>query len=273
MSRSGWTSHGWWYGPDPEPTEGRPALRAKCGGPAMCMTCHGNAGESAPPLRGGIDPQLPLIEDAPITTVKFLIGTGGSSDGLHAVKERHHTSPRSHVPSVCGPFVTIAKKWGEFIRGNEYVDRRDLCPECAWLVALEHGTADAELAVRRPKGAAWRALQRALPDPLMFVRLCDRLLELGRENDADHDELARLLGHVTAHQPVVLLAEGCTEGDCDCGNDDACYGDEPTVVCMACSVLAGSWAGEWEGQVHIAVPPCGVLPAVAAHYGVSAVAS
>jgi hypothetical protein len=33
-----WTRHGYWYGPLPEPTEG-PPLRARCGGPGMCIDC------------------------------------------------------------------------------------------------------------------------------------------------------------------------------------------------------------------------------------------
>lgn len=45
MAGSGWTSHGWWYGTDPEPAEGRPPMRAKCGGPGMCKTCRAEAGE------------------------------------------------------------------------------------------------------------------------------------------------------------------------------------------------------------------------------------
>jgi hypothetical protein len=34
-----WTSHGWWTGDGPEPFEGRPSRRNRCGGPALCATC------------------------------------------------------------------------------------------------------------------------------------------------------------------------------------------------------------------------------------------
>lgn len=44
MTGSGWTSHGKWYGPDPEPTVGRPDMLSKCGGPGMCRTCTAEAG-------------------------------------------------------------------------------------------------------------------------------------------------------------------------------------------------------------------------------------
>jgi hypothetical protein len=52
-------------------------------------------------------------------TPAFLIGITTSSDPLHAVKERHATSPREYVPTVCGAVATIAREWGEFVRGNE----------------------------------------------------------------------------------------------------------------------------------------------------------
>jgi hypothetical protein len=39
-------------------------------------------------------------------------------------------------------------------------------------------------------------------------------------------------------------------------------------------VLTGSWAGEWEGQIHIRVSaPCSVLTAIADHYEQKVVAS
>lgn len=45
---SGWTSHGKWYGIDPEPAEGRPDVDSKCGGLSLCRTCRTEAG--LPPL-------------------------------------------------------------------------------------------------------------------------------------------------------------------------------------------------------------------------------
>jgi hypothetical protein len=43
------------------------------------------------------------------------------------------------------------------------------------------------------------------------------------------------------------------------------------VACQACSLQAGSWAGEWEGQyaVECTIPaPCGVLTALAEYFKV-----
>lgn len=216
---------------------------------------------------------LTTAEHAPASTAKFLIGLGNSVPWpLHAVRAKHSTSPRSHVPTVCGTIATLARKHGEFVRGNEFVDRSTLCPECAWFVALENGTADYELAVRTPAAASLRALQRCVPDPLLYVRTARRLLELAVDAETEHDTTASFLGHITLHKPTLLLGEDCTH-NCEHDFEDECYGDTPTVVCLECSVLSGSWAGEWEGQVFIPVPPCGVLAAVAAHYGVQAVAS
>ena len=212
-------------------------------------------------------------EPAPASPVKFLIGLGNPAPWpLHAVREKHSTSARSHVPTVCGTIATLARNRGEFVRGNEFVDRGTLCGECAWFVALEHGTTDRELALRTPADAVLRALQRSGLDPLLYVRTARRLLELAVDAETEHDTTAAFLGHITKHKPTLLIGEDCAE-NCEHDSEDECYGDTPTVVCLECSVLNGSWAGEWEGQVFIPVPPCGVLPAVAAHYEVEVVAS
>lgn len=212
----------------------------------------------------------PIVMETEIRA--FAIGISTSSDPLHAVRARRLGGPRDWAPTVCGAKSTIARKWGEFVRGNEILDRHALCPQCAWLVALENGTADQELALRTPTGAVLAALQRCVPDPLLYVRTAQRLLELAVDAETEHDTTAAFLGHITKHKPTLLMGEDCTE-NCEHDSEDECYGDTPTVVCLECSVLNGSWAGEWEGQVFIPVPPCGVLPAVAAHYNVELVAA
>ena len=41
---------------------------------------------------------------------------------------------------------------------------------------------------------------------------------------------------------------------------------DAAVACGACSLQAGGWAGEWEGQFTLTVPaPCRVLLALTAH--------
>lgn len=198
---------------------------------------------------------------------KFLIGITSSSQPLHAVRSRDN--PDSWVPALCGGITTIAPTWGEFSRGNENIARRELCPECSWEVALEQGTAAIELAHRRPKDAYLEALGRALPDPLLYQRVIERLLRLGAENEVEHHTAAGVLGHLTRHAPVVLSYQDCAEGACAHEDATDCYGPNPAAVCLACSILAGSWAGEMEGSVSIPVSACGVLPAVAAYYEVT----
>jgi hypothetical protein len=48
-----WTSHGWWTGDGPEPFEGRPSRRNRCGGPDMCATCTTEAADQ-PATTGGV---------------------------------------------------------------------------------------------------------------------------------------------------------------------------------------------------------------------------
>lgn len=222
---------------------------------------------------------MPNEGDVPLFDLKlkrdgapeFAIGINSSSRHLHAVKPRENAD--AWMSTLCGNLATIAPLWGEFVRGNEYIGRHQVCPECAWQVALEHGTADYELACRRPEGAYLEALGRCMPDPLLYVRTVERLLKLGAENEVEHDTAAGVLGHITRHEPTLLMYEACAEGDCEHEDAVECYGENPAAVCLTCSVLAGSWAGELEGMVAIPVPACGVLPAVAAHYDVQAASS
>jgi len=77
---------------------------------------------------------------------------------------------------------------------------------------------------------------------------------------------------------VLLVPEDCAEGSCDHGVYEDDHGDkdevwtcpypDATVGCAACSVQAGSWAGEWEGQYAeecTVAAPCDVLRALARH--------
>jgi hypothetical protein len=42
--KSGYTTHGRWFGPG-EPTLPAPDMRARCGGPAVCLVCRAEAGD------------------------------------------------------------------------------------------------------------------------------------------------------------------------------------------------------------------------------------
>jgi hypothetical protein len=203
----------------------------------------------------------------------FLVGIGTSSGPLHAVEARHWTNTRRQVPTVCGKPAIIARDWGGFARGTRQVDTMELCSRCRWHVATATNTTAGELAKLTPSDAQQEALGRALPDPRLFVRLMTQTLGMVDE-DSDIDAVAQILGHVTDHRPVLLMAEDCCEEACDHDSVQDCYGETPTVACGTCSFRAGGWAGEWEGWFQIPVSaPCSVLTATAAHYENKAVTS
>lgn len=216
----------------------------------------------------------------PLPDVPYLIGI---DEQWHAIRralavwaEQHgdddtsRDTPRVRVGAECGTSVIVARRLGEFRRGTADVDIRagNLCAHCGWSVALTQGTTTTELAAYTPTGRELAALHRLLPDPLLAVRICQAILAAamsGDEYDADHPRWPHLLARASNHRPVVLIGEDCAEASCEHPADrDACYAESTTVACLTCSVTAGSWAGEWEGQIDILVPAgqCGVLPAL-----------
>lgn len=229
----------------------------------------------------------------PIPDVPYVIGIESGSP-IHAVTREaaqlavwhgDNDRVRSETRSACGTTVVLARRWGPFARGEQHVDRQQVCGHCAWIVALDPATTAAgdgsalfeqspigvELGLLTPTGAELDALARVMPDPLIAPRACRTILanrDTGRDCDTDHERWPRLLGTVTAHRPVVLMDEGCGEDACDHPSRAGCYGAEPVVVCLACSILTGPEEGEWEGNVDVAVPaPCSVLTALAASGG------
>lgn len=144
-------------------------------------------------------------------------------------------------------------------------------PYCGWLVALEQNTEHAEIAALAPAADELPALTRLLPDPYLAVRICEAILASDHW-DHDHPHRAQLLGHTAAHAPSLLLPEQCAEGACDeAAEHGTCSYPDADVGCPACSVRAGAWAGEWEGQFTTectATSPCDVLRTLARHYDV-----
>jgi len=229
---------------------------------------------------------MPEIEPPPMPDAPYVIGIHADDGLLHAVDRAYASRVvatrdeiDTRVGSVCGKFVVIARTWGEFRRGaSRWVDdlTGHLCPFCAWTVALYHGQTDIdrELKTLTPKGQELAALTRLMPDPMLLVKICQRILDARSGPDAQYDDdslyWAQHLGDVSKHRPAVLFAdEGCLDSHCDHDSDDGCYQDAPAVGCPGCSFRAGAWAGEWEGQYEITVPaPCSVLTAAAKYHGV-----
>lgn len=225
-------------------------------------------------------------EVPPIPDVPFLIGLHAGDGLVHAVShgnatwalERYDGSDErdAHAAAECGAVGVIARYWGEFRRDNEHLrgQLHDLCPRCAWGVAIARGTTDAELADITPGALEMLALARLMPDPLVAVNICRSILARrarDEEYDMDSDYWPTLLAHATEHRPVVLLPEACGESGpgCDEHEDDAvCCAATDTVACGTCSIRAGSWAGEWAGQYECTVSaPCSALLAMSEMYG------
>jgi hypothetical protein len=220
----------------------------------------------------------------PILDVPFVHGIHAGDGLVHAIPHDFATWAvqngddgwRLHTGACCGASVEIARAWGEFRRGTEWTDRYNevgqLCPHCCWAVALDLKTTEAELAAITPTGPELSALTRLLPGgPTPAVDVCQQVLArrgCDDERDPDSECWAQILGTITAHRPELLVDEVCGEGSCDHDDDkNRCYAGS-VVACAACSIRAGSWAGEWEGQYECTVAaPCSALLAMAAKYG------
>lgn len=234
----------------------------------------------APPRPQSVDGTCQASPDT-LADVPYVIG--GNNTGKHAVSHERAvaalTQPRGdrgpHARTVCGEDAAVVPTWGSFEAANpkfaSYLTGR--CPHCAWQVAFEQHIEQDELAALAPAADELPALTRLLPDPQLAVRICEAILA-DRSCDPDHPHKARLLAHATAHAPVLLLPEDCAEGSCDHGGGNGariCNYPDAAIGCAACSVTAGSWAGEWEGQYApecTVTAPCDVLRTLARYYAV-----
>jgi len=216
------------------------------------------------------DPPPPLPTD-----VDYLIGLDGGR--LHAVRYRdaavaalaNPSEWRITTHSVCHRQVGVARTWGGYDRDNENLATHGVCPECEWEVAVEAGTTAAVIKAVRFTGADRDAATKALGDPDLACQLYEAILATSRY-DQDHPHVLDLLAHATRHAPVLLMSEGCNEGDCEHEGDLGCY-EDAWFGCGECSVVAGSWAGEWEGQFAVecsVAAPCSAFTAMLTYYGI-----
>lgn len=218
-------------------------------------------------------PTPPVVAGPPTTVHR--IGCDINGGGLHAVSPRVVDATfewHTDVPAECGQTVRISRDWGTFERGNEHVDRLGACAECAWTVAVATGTTDREMLAQHPKDAAEHdALVRLLPNPLLYLDICRKLVADVVDEGPDA-RFVQLLTVASRHKPVVLLDGMCWEENCD--HDEKprdCYAEADTVACGACTVSAGDWAGEFAGytEVLVAAVECPVLPAMAKALGMA----
>lgn len=187
----------------------------------------------------------------------------GVQDEWHAIEAGPLGACTDHAWSLCGQIVRVAWTAEQFpvpYSPGEPPQSHDPCPACMWEVAARTDTFEAVLAT--------------LADPLAHDTAAAILNQASQGLDDDHaqfddDHALQLLAAVTRHAGVTLAAEDCSDGTCDHGD-----GECPTArACAACSLQAGPWAGEWEGQylAECTIPaPCAPLLAIAATYGAAA---
>ena len=181
--------------------------------------------------------------------------------------------------TLCGLAVQVAQDYDGFDRRR--FDRT--CPTCAWTHAVRTEAVAvefAELAALSGSGPVSTSTSGSgeldLPVPHgAAARVAAAVLAAadapGSDYDRTHPATVQLLATVTAHAPTALLDADCAEGGCE-HNSEPC--PIAAVACPACSVRAGSWAGEWEGvyQRECTIPgPCEVLRTIAAHHHVDLV--
>jgi hypothetical protein len=195
---------------------------------------------------------------AAATTTTYLCGI--EADKVHAVADVETQR------AVCGALTRLASKWGSYRDGlpASLALTGDLCPGCAWTVALKRGTTATEL-------EHWITCGATGPAGDLAAHAARTVLDWIAADREDVDAEVRLLVAISRHWPVQLLREDCAEDECDHDNAEECA-LAGSVACPACSVLAGSEAGEWEGQYEVPVTaPCSALTAIAAHVNVSEV--
>ncbi|HEX6359499.1 hypothetical protein [Actinophytocola sp.] len=234
-----------------------------------------------------IDEHTPLPADDP-----YLIAFGDDEQGhavprseairVYATVAAADVEPRDRnwtVAGRCGAPGKLVTKWGPFVHGNPYL-RTNRCAACGWLVAIDLLTIQQELDALAPSADVRPVFARLLADPAPAATICEAIVTAATADDdafdLDHPVTVQLLAHVTAHEPRLLVPEACAEDECHHMPADApdgwrCPLPDARVACAACSTLAGSWAGEWQGTFLdqcTVTAPCGVLLTVAQHYGV-----
>lgn len=217
----------------------------------------------------------------PVATADFLAGHSGANGATvwHAVPRANMLYAREgFAVADCGAYVEIARAELQPYRRAGHPVSFGPCPECAWAAALANGTLDEEAARLAPTGKDRDVLARLLPDPSVAVQAARDILAAARHEhgpwglEDNPAPVIQLLAAVTRHVPVVLVPDAGAEGECDCGyeNDDGtwheCGRQQASVACEACSLLAGPWAGEWEGHFRdecTIAAPCAVLTRLA----------
>jgi hypothetical protein len=175
--------------------------------------------------------------------------------------------------AVCDRLVGITPKWGPYERDSQYLRHGGVCVPCAWIVAESHGELAVEIAAAAPTAQHADLIAAAVGDPMLGVRL----LEAIAADDTDPDfssrfhrtQRADLLARAAQHLPKVIVCEECSDHGGDGRHDDGPCG---RALCLACTMSAGPWAGEYEDYTMpecTVEAPCSVLAALCSHYNIT----
>lgn len=172
------------------------------------------------------------------------------------------------VFSVCGSRGQLLPRFGAFTYESPWLAGRTRCERCSWVVALTRGTVEQEIELYA--GDATAEHGGDLLRQIFTSILADAPPEGGKAQVGHRSDL---LAHAARHRPVLTVCEECGDAGCEGAHGpgvDRC--PHASSVCVECSFVAGSWAGEWEGTIaaECEVPsPCSTLVALAHHYGIS----
>jgi hypothetical protein len=196
---------------------------------------------------------------------------------LRGTSIEHEPEFDLEIHALCGQKAYLTHRWGVFGDDNPIGGAFRRCAHCGWIAALQRGETAEELQRYAQRQGA-RSEEMAL-----VVKILTAVLDAqgggdgltGWETHGEETRLSQLLGHIGCHAPAVFVCHGCADDDeCDYSHTAQwrpgfCPGRQ--MACMACTALAGEWAGELEGKTlgECFVPaPCSVLVAAARHYNI-----
>lgn len=211
-------------------------------------------------------------------------GIGPGRHRRHAVDmtivaKAESVTPAARQPvifGVCGERVTLARKWGGYGDQNAMLAERR-CEQCAWIVALHQGTVEHEIDRYSPDELQRNLIAGRGHDPDLLTTLLRAVLAThSDELDYERPEpgvVSELLAHLCRHRPVVIVCGDCWDSSPQVHGPDISVCPDATVACMACTFLAGAWAGEFEDSIGAAEcvvhSPCSVLTSVATHFHIA----
>lgn len=213
----------------------------------------------------------------PLPDSELVFGLGGGR--RHAVT--HDVAVRaigdglirdSVAVAVCDRMVGIIPKWGVYERDSLYLRQGGVCVPCTWIVAESRGELAVEIAAAAPAAQHADLIAATVGDPLLGVRLLEAIAADGGDQDFssrfDRTQRADLLALAARHLPKVTVCEECSDFDGSGIHDNGPCG---RALCLACTMSAGPWAGEYEDYTMpecTVEAPCSVLAALCSHYNI-----